>query len=181
MPPAPRRAPTWYLPSICPVRSGSGAGGAAFGARATVRKEPTGAPPGTVLTLGLFRQLHVSLGLAGDFPEFGPMHHAFVNSLGIVVFVFLDQGELESLLARRLADKVDAFAFSATSDAVDTGQGGGMHANGAHREAPPSVGAAHVRPRSRLHSFPPGQVAPSPNCASQRAAALQNSPTLQAL
>lgn len=42
----------------------------------------------SVLTLGLFRQLHVSLGLAGEFPEFGPMHHAFVNSLGIVVFAF---------------------------------------------------------------------------------------------
>lgn len=47
------------------------------------------AVPGlSVLTLGMFRQLHVSLGLAGEFPEFGPMHHAFVNCLGIVVIAF---------------------------------------------------------------------------------------------
>jgi hypothetical protein len=47
------------------------------------------AVPGlSVLTMGLFRQLHVSLGLAGEFPEFGPMHHAFVNCVGIVVIAF---------------------------------------------------------------------------------------------
>jgi hypothetical protein len=47
------------------------------------------AVPGlSVLTLGLFRQLHLSLGLAGDFPEFGPMHHTFVNCVGIVVIAF---------------------------------------------------------------------------------------------
>ena len=42
----------------------------------------------SVLTLALFRRLHLSLGLAGSFPEFGPMHHAFVNCLGIVVVAF---------------------------------------------------------------------------------------------
>ncbi len=47
------------------------------------------AVPGlSVVTLGLFRQLHLSLGLAGDFPEFGPMHHTFVNCVGIVVIAF---------------------------------------------------------------------------------------------
>jgi hypothetical protein len=47
------------------------------------------AVPGlSALTLGLFRQLHVSLGLAGDFPEFAPMHHMFVNCVGIVVIAF---------------------------------------------------------------------------------------------
>jgi len=47
------------------------------------------AVPGlSALTLGLFRQLHHSLGLAGAFPDFGPMHYAFVNCLGIVVFAF---------------------------------------------------------------------------------------------
>ena len=40
------------------------------------------------LTLGLFRQLHVALGLSGDFPAFAPAHEAFVNTTGIVVFFF---------------------------------------------------------------------------------------------
>jgi len=47
------------------------------------------AVPGlSALTLGLFRQLHLSLGLAGDFPEFGPLHHTFVNCVGILVVAF---------------------------------------------------------------------------------------------
>lgn len=47
------------------------------------------AVPGlSVLTLGLFRQVHQALGLAGDFPEFGAMHHTFVNCVGIVVIAF---------------------------------------------------------------------------------------------
>lgn len=47
------------------------------------------AVPGlSVVTIGLFRQLHESLGLAGEFPEFGPMHHTFVNCVGIVVIAF---------------------------------------------------------------------------------------------
>jgi Zn-finger nucleic acid-binding protein len=37
--------------------------------------------------------------------------------------IFLDQGELEGLLAKRLADKVDAFAFTATSDVMDNVHG----------------------------------------------------------
>ena len=37
--------------------------------------------------------------------------------------IFLDQGELDALLKRRLADKVDAFAFTATSDVMDAVHG----------------------------------------------------------
>lgn len=37
--------------------------------------------------------------------------------------IFLDQGELEGLLAKKLAHRVDAFAFTATSDVMDTVHG----------------------------------------------------------
>lgn len=37
--------------------------------------------------------------------------------------IFLDRGELEALLERRLGPRVDAFAFTATSDAMDAVRG----------------------------------------------------------
>ena len=47
------------------------------------------AVPGvSVLTIGLYASLHQSLGLGGQFPDFTPMHHMFVNCTGVLAFVW---------------------------------------------------------------------------------------------
>lgn len=40
------------------------------------------------LQVGFLRQCHISLGLAGDIPEFLPIHYFFMNLMGSVVVVW---------------------------------------------------------------------------------------------
>ena len=57
-----------------------------------------------------------------------PMREEVIESIAVdrcpvCKGIFLDRGELEALLARRLGARVDAFAFTATSDAMDSVRG----------------------------------------------------------
>ena len=66
----------------------------------------------SVVTIGLYASLHNGLGLGGQFPEFVPMHHLFVNLVGLLVFLW---SLVRLVLLDRLLVICDIFGLRAAS------------------------------------------------------------------